>query len=223
PPSCCDNCFRAGIGVETTSHEPLEILRCVQQLPREVGRKKLAAILRGTKEKSLIERDYHLLPAFGKIKNRSGKALLAMVDRLLGDGYLQADGGLYPVVTLTPLGRQAVARGEALPLPPEATDHKLQVAKVPVDQPEPDPDAVLLAALKEYRSYLVQEHKMAAFVFFQNRVLAEIARAKPDTLAKMSRIPGIGPKKLAAYGAELLAIVQKHLSLSEDEQKNTKT
>ncbi|AEF95310.1 ATP-dependent DNA helicase, RecQ family [Desulfotomaculum nigrificans CO-1-SRB] len=203
---CCDNCTANSSGEEEYSFEPLEVLRCLQQLPRGVGRKKMAAILRGAKEKDIIERDYHLLPHYGKLKHLTGTAVLAMIDRLLGDGYLMASGDQYPVLELTPKGWEAISLGNPLPVPPEVE----QSPPKPANHINQRLDEVLLAALKEYRSGLARQNNKPAFIFFHDRVLEEIARQKPDSLAALGQIPGIGPQKLARFGQDLLDLIRKN-------------
>jgi DNA helicase-2/ATP-dependent DNA helicase PcrA len=43
-----------------------------------------------------------------------------------------------------------------------------------------------------------------------NALLRAIAVARPDSLVALSRLPGIGPSKLEAYGEEILAVVELH-------------
>ena len=72
------------------------------------------------------------------------------------------------------------------------------------------PDADLSAGEKEIYERLRQwrlERSRAdgspAFTVFGNRVMAELARRRPKTDDELLRVPGIGPHKLKAYGAEL--------------------
>ncbi|MBM7854615.1 ATP-dependent DNA helicase RecQ [Desulfohalotomaculum tongense] len=210
PHLCCDNCS-GNHAEEDVSFEPLEILRCVKQLRRGVGRKKLAAILHGSKARDIIDRDYHLLPNYGKLKNRTVGAILAMVDRLLGDGYLITGGDQYPVLELTPQGWEAVSMGNPMPVPVEVTKN-VPTIKVQgsITSGTKELDEELLAALKEYRGSLARQRQLPAFMFFHDRVLEEIARQKPTTVESLSRIPGIGPKKVSEYGRDLLAIIGYH-------------
>ena len=46
---------------------------------------------------------------------------------------------------------------------------------------------------------------MPAYVVFNNRTLEEIARNRPTTLGELSVLPGVGPAKLAHYGAAIRA------------------
>ena len=45
---------------------------------------------------------------------------------------------------------------------------------------------------------------------FQNRTIAAIDRARPDSLAALDRIPGLGAAKIARFGTDLLAIIRRY-------------
>jgi ATP-dependent DNA helicase RecQ len=47
------------------------------------------------------------------------------------------------------------------------------------------------------------------YVVFHDRVLHQIADAKPASLGELSQIPGVGPAKLERYGADVLALVER--------------
>ncbi|WP_031516308.1 RecQ family ATP-dependent DNA helicase [Desulfofalx alkaliphila] len=207
---CCDTCN--GGAEEEVSFEPLEILRCVQQMRHGVGRKKLAAIMHGSKAKDIIARDYHLLPNYGKLKNRTAAAVLAMVDRLLGDGYLATTAGEYPVLELTSKGWETISLGNPLTVPSEPTGVQTKVKGClhKTNDTPPKPDQKLLQSLKEFRTSLARQHQMPPFMFFHDRVLEEIAHRKPCSLERLKQVPGIGPKKVEQYGKDLLAIVGYH-------------
>jgi superfamily II DNA helicase RecQ len=46
-----------------------------------------------------------------------------------------------------------------------------------------------------------------AYVVAHNDLLARIAAARPQTLEQLGKIRGIGPKKLAQYGAGILDVI----------------
>lgn len=211
PTHCCNNCDERE--VEEVSFEPLEILRCVQQLHRGVGRKKLANILQGSKAKDIIERDYHLLPHYGKLRHRSGNSLLTIIDRLMGDGYLMSSGDQYPVLELTPEGWQAISLGNPLPMPGEQGTYR-PIHKLPpiVRETKGPVNRELLTALREYRRSLAHNKKLNPNTLFEDRVLEDIAATQPNTLDRLEKIIGAGSKKLAQYGRDLLAIVGYHVN-----------
>ncbi|GGF25782.1 ATP-dependent DNA helicase UvrD2 [Williamsia phyllosphaerae] len=68
-------------------------------------------------------------------------------------------------------------------------------------------DEDLFVALKEWRSEQAKEQKVPAFVVFSDNTLIAIAEQRPDDVAALVAIPGIGAKKLDQYGEMLLGLV----------------
>jgi len=61
--------------------------------------------------------------------------------------------------------------------------------------------------LRAWRLTRSQTDGVPAYVVASNAVLATVAEARPDSLAALGRIPGIGPAKLDTYGDAILALV----------------
>jgi ATP-dependent DNA helicase RecQ len=70
---------------------------------------------------------------------------------------------------------------------------------------EADPE--LLTRLKTWRTEEARRKAMPPYVIFHDRTLAEVAARRPRNLEELHQVPGIGPAKLEAYGAALLAIL----------------
>ena len=71
-------------------------------------------------------------------------------------------------------------------------------------------DAEALArftALKAWRLEVAREHNLPPFVVFHDAALAEMARRRPDSLAALGEVSGVGAKKLEAYGPEILRVL----------------
>ncbi|SFQ95156.1 RecQ family ATP-dependent DNA helicase [Desulfoscipio geothermicus] len=211
---CCDNCLAAATGDLEFSKEPLVVLACVAELQRGVGRKKLADILRGAVSANMSAFGYDSLIYYRSLVGKSGKAILAVIDRLLADGYLALKGAEYPVVVLTAQGRKTLKKGE--PLPVMINKNKVEVKKsadrlvkadAKISASAPD-ERELLSALKEFRSSLARQEQKPAYIFFHDSVLMEIARVRPRTLAELRDIKGLGEKKVSAYGKEILSIIE---------------
>lgn len=77
-----------------------------------------------------------------------------------------------------------------------------------------DLDVNLLDALLTWRTEVVDELAVArdsrppAFVVATDATLAAIAARRPATLAELATVPGIGPAKVTAYGADLIELVK---------------
>ena len=76
-------------------------------------------------------------------------------------------------------------------------------------QPRPkaraeEPDDPTYVALKEWRLKRSKHDEVPAYVVFHNSTLAEIASRRPQTIAELASVPGVGPAKLERYGRDLL-------------------
>jgi len=69
------------------------------------------------------------------------------------------------------------------------------------------PDAKLFEALKSWRRETAHANSVPPYVIFHDATLAEMVRAKPNTLPALGRISGIGEAKLKKYGTEVLAVL----------------
>ncbi|MBI5052335.1 MAG: helix-turn-helix domain-containing protein, partial [Chloroflexi bacterium] len=128
PQESCDNCIEraeadsavqpsatAVNDVATLSQAErgaLIVLDTVTKLKPEVGKGKLAQILKGSTS-SEIER-YKNSRNFGKFISLRLGEIESLVDQLMDAGYLKQTGGKYPVLTLTPRGEIALKTRAAI-------------------------------------------------------------------------------------------------------------
>jgi superfamily II DNA helicase RecQ len=69
---------------------------------------------------------------------------------------------------------------------------------------EAEPDDPTYVALKEWRLKRSKADEIPAYVVFHNSTLAEIAARRPQTIAELASVPGVGPAKLERYGRDVL-------------------
>ena len=75
----------------------------------------------------------------------------------------------------------------------------------------------LYAQLRAWRLQKADELNTVLYTIIPNKPLKLIAQEKPVTMQALKEIEGMGPKRLRAYGAEILDIVLRHLG--QDPQK----
>ncbi|RRD42900.1 ATP-dependent DNA helicase RecQ, partial [Comamonadaceae bacterium OH3737_COT-264] len=61
-------------------------------------------------------------------------------------------------------------------------------------------------ALKAWRREVAEQHELPAYIVFSDATLIAIAAAGPRNEDELAAISGVGEKKLAAYGEEILRI-----------------
>ena len=69
-------------------------------------------------------------------------------------------------------------------------------------------DEELFSALKALRRDLAKAKRVPAYVVFNDRTLLEMATHRPRSLEEMAGVPGVGPKKLSAYGEAFLEVLK---------------
>ena len=75
----------------------------------------------------------------------------------------------------------------------------------------PPADEPLLERLIEWRRERARADGVPAYVVADNKTLAAIAARRPSDAAGLLAVPGIGQRKVAGYGDEILAIVKTSL------------
>jgi ATP-dependent DNA helicase RecQ len=73
------------------------------------------------------------------------------------------------------------------------------------DGPELDPD--LFERLRSWRSEQAKKQQVPAYVVLHNSHLEEISARKPSTMHELGAIKGVGLRRAARYGDELLALI----------------
>lgn len=83
------------------------------------------------------------------------------------------------------------------------TDRKLgRCATCPSDR-----DEQLYERLRQWRREVAAAQSVPAYVVFTDATLTALAERRPTTEAELATIAGIGPRKLAQYGAAVLALI----------------
>jgi ATP-dependent DNA helicase RecQ len=80
------------------------------------------------------------------------------------------------------------------------------------------PDPGLFERLRTWRGEQARRQKIPAYVVLHNSHLEEIATRKPRTIHELGALKGIGLRRAARYGEELLALVRGEETSGEDHQ-----
>lgn len=219
----CDNCLGVGQAQALTDEQcesVRNLLALVARLSGRFGRARLAALATGSDD----DDRFLELPERGLLRGQSSRAVMDLLRALEGAGLVEVSRGDYPTVAITTRGRQA-ADGHtdlddiALLVPEPRTRRRSSGRGAGVragrgavaDSPElagPPPDPALVDRLRVLRTELATRQSVPAYVVFSNKTLDAIARQRPGSEAELAAVPGIGPSRLDAYGADILAAVR---------------
>jgi len=105
-----------------------------------------------------------------------------------------------PAAVRTPASRAGVPQGK--PLVPAFAG--LSAA----DEDLPDADSELFERLRSWRGEQAKKQRVPAYVVLHNSHLEEISARKPSTIQELGAIKGVGLRRAARYGDELLALIR---------------
>lgn len=74
------------------------------------------------------------------------------------------------------------------------------------------PDEVLLSQLKTWRTNRAHHDDVPAYIVAHDTTLETIAAKKPANESALLGIKGLGPRKVEAYGPDIISIIVQHLS-----------
>ena len=170
------------------------ILAAVGRLRRPAGKTNLARALRGSRAKSLARGGLLTLPEYGSLAHYSEADIVAAVDELLDDGSLKRTGRKYPTVWIPGKPLRSPGRDSSAMAPRRNSRYGGPIAR----------------ALDKYRRRKAKALNWKTYMVFQRKVMLEIDKTQPQSLAELERIPGLGPAKVARFGEDILELVRAH-------------
>ncbi|MCE9521258.1 MAG: HRDC domain-containing protein, partial [Alphaproteobacteria bacterium] len=73
-----------------------------------------------------------------------------------------------------------------------------------------DGDETLLAALKQLRLRLAKERRVAAYLIFSDKSLADMAERRPRTRDEFAEVHGVGAAKLKDFAKIFIDAIRAH-------------
>ncbi|MCL2849341.1 MAG: DNA helicase RecQ [Micrococcales bacterium] len=213
----CDTCLVPPQGWDGTVAAQ-KLLSTVVRLDRRgqrYGVGHLLDIVRGKRPTRVAQLGHDQLSTFGLGADLSDREWRAVVRQMLAAGLLCVETS-YSTVRLTDASGQ-VLRGERQVWlrrePPKAPRASRAAART-----EPGPahraaavdlgDAAgLFEKLRTWRAGVAREQGVPAYVVLHDATLREIAASRPNDLAALSQVSGVGATKLDRYGPGVLAVV----------------
>ncbi len=211
----CDNCLGPGTGGEIEEYDATEIsqkiLSGVVRTGQRFGMAHVAAVLRGSRAKRVLELGHDRLSVHGIARDHREEALRDTADELVARNLLRRAGDSgFPTMSLTPAGWEFLRNRESLTLtrPQAAPPDEASRDSAPAHSEAPAPDPALFEKLRALRLDIAREEGLPAFRVFSNAILHEMAARRPPSAAEFARLRGVGPAKIEKYGARFLAAVR---------------
>ncbi len=201
----CDVCLGETDSLPDATVTAQKILSCVARVQERFGVRHVCEVLRGAKTDAVLRHRHDGLSTFGLLAAVDQRTAENLVHQLLDQELLARTAGDRPVVTLNERSWE-VLRGTREVVLVEPRAGKAKASKADTDDWQ-GVDRDLFEQLRRWRRRIAEARGKPAWTILDDKALRTIARERPDSPAALLRCKGIGEKRLADFGAELLNLV----------------
>lgn len=204
----CDNCLQPPQTFDATV--PVQkLLSCVYRVGQRAAMNHVIDILLGRLTEAVIARGHHQLSTFGLGKEIKQRGWRSLIRQLIAQGLLQVDVARGQSLLLTESCRAVLKGQTTVRLRPLREESERVKASSADRWLRTEREERVWQALRVWRKRLAEEHNVPAYAIFPDKTLRELTEKRPINEAELRRVYGVGERKLASYGAELLAILHQ--------------
>ena len=206
----CSNCIDSSEMIDITL-EAQKILSCIYRVSQRYGANMVIQVLRGSKNKKVLEARLDNVSTYGIMKEYSDSAISEIIMTLVSSGYIHMTHDKYPVLKLTSKSADVLSGKTKLHHKKhllQKKDEKEKASKS-IKGGNIDFDIELFEKLKQYRYKIAQEKGLPPYVIFHDIALKEMAAYLPVNKESFLEIKGVGEKKYENYGEGFIDIIKE--------------
>lgn len=214
PCGTCSSCLTPSEKIDGTILAQ-QALSAIKRAKEKISQNTLIDILRGMRNKTILENQFHTLKTFGIGKNHSFLAWRHFISEFKNLGLIDMDWENHLHLKVSSFGNdvlfgnqtvQIVAFHEKEKTPAKET--KKEKAAVPSRL---RPDEILFDRLKMLRRKLAVERNVPPYIIFNDATLLEMTRTLPVGQADMLAIDGVGQRKWDDFGPSFVELIRQHI------------
>jgi ATP-dependent DNA helicase RecQ len=206
----CDNCLSPRATFDGTVAAQ-KFLSCIYRIKEKsgfaVGLNHVIEVLTGADTEKIRRWEHDKISTYNIGREHTRPEWAAIGRELVRLGFVQQTTDKFTVLELTLEGRAVLTQRKNVTLtkPVVAPAAKTRAAG------EISCDELLFEKLRQLRKQLADERNVPAYIILSDVALRQMARDYPANDRELSRISGVGEKKLREFGAAFLAEVAAHL------------
>ncbi|MDM5239497.1 DNA helicase RecQ [Bacillus cereus] len=206
----CGNCTDDRESIDVTRESQM-VLSCMIRTNQRFGKQMIAQVLTGSKNKKLIEFNFHTLPTYGLLSNRSVKEVSEFIEFLISEELIAVEHGTYPTLKVTEKGKEVLLGKENV-----LRKERVETRQIVQDHP-------LFEVLRDVRKEIAQGEGVPPFVIFSDQTLKDMCAKMPRNDSELLTVKGIGEHKLVKYGSHFLQAVQHFIEENPNYAETIKT
>jgi len=194
----CDNCLNPPELVDATE-DARKALSCVYRTGQRFGAGHVVDVLLGKQTERVETLGHARLSTFGIGREHSAVYWQSLLRQLLAAGRLAPDPNGHGGLRLDPSARTLLKGQDEFRMRSEPRRTKPSRARSAQAETPPGFDA-----LRALRLEIARAENVPPYVIFHDATLIEMLQRRPDSLAALAEIPGVGRHKLEKYGQRFL-------------------
>ena len=195
----CSNCDTEQRKEDKTI-DAQKVISCVYRVKRGYGVGMLVDVLRGSKNKKLLDLKLNEVSTYGIMKEYSKDDLTEFINTLIALGYLNY-GGEYPVVSLNNNSIEIVKGQRTVWI----REHKINKASFTVDNE-------LFEILRKLRHEIAVDENVPPYMVFGDSTLKELSSRMPVNKEQMLEVSGVGERKFDKYGDRFIEKIISYIN-----------
>ena len=203
----CSNCLNEGEVVDKTL-DAQKVISCIARMKRSFGATMIIDVLRGSKNKKVLDLGFDTLTTYGIMKNYSNEDLKTFINTLVSHGFLDVvenigPRGSFPTIKLNEQSLKVIREEIKV----EFKEDKVTKSRYVENE--------LYEMLVSLRSEIAKEEGIAPYMVFGDATLKNMASVYATNKEEMLNISGVGQIKYEKYGNRFKDIIEKYI-----EEKN---
>ncbi|MER0285732.1 DNA helicase RecQ [Clostridioides difficile] len=214
----CSNCLVEGEIVDKTI-DAQKVISCVARMKRSYGVTTIVDVLRGSKNKKILQLELNTLSTYNIMKDYSNEDLKNFINTLVSHGFLDlvetlgnGNRGSFPTIRLNDMSMK-VLKGQV----------KVEFKEIVMTKSLEVEDE-LYSALRELRHSIASEERIAPYMVFGDGTLRAMSSSYPINKEEMLDISGVGEIKYQKYGRDFETIIKEYVEKNninkKDKEKN---
>ena len=188
----CSNCLNEGEVVDKTL-DAQKVISCIARMKRSFGATMIIDVLRGSKNKKVLDLGFNTLTTYGIMKNYSNEDLKTFINTLVSHGFLDVvenigPRGSFPTIKLNEQSLKVIKQEIKV----EFKEDKVTKSRYVENE--------LYEMLVSLRSEIAKEEGVAPYMVFGDATLKNMTSSYPINKEEMLNISGVGEIKYEKYG-----------------------
>ncbi|MCC0762121.1 DNA helicase RecQ [Clostridioides sp. ES-S-0006-03] len=210
----CSNCLVEGEIVDKTI-DAQKVISCVARMKRSYGVTTIVDVLRGSKNKKILQLGLDTLSTYNIMRDYSSEDLKNFINTLVSHGFLDlvetlgsGNRGSYPTIRLNDMSMK-VLKGEV----------KVEFKEIVMTKSLEIEDE-LYSALRELRHLIASEERIAPYMVFGDGTLRAMSSSYPVNKEEMLNISGVGEIKYQKYGEDFETLIKEYVEKNNIDKKD---